>query len=92
MTKHNIYIGVNCTRSDQPKPHSDSSISLYTSIIYISGHIIPKNGIQTPAFHPTTHENIESILVPGVQVYHPLKTLAYQNQTQSHFTDTSYLF
>ena len=66
MAKHNIYIGINCTRSDQPKPHSDSNISLYTSIICFSGHIIPKNGIQISAFHPTTHENIESILVPSV--------------------------
>ena len=92
MTKHNIYIGVNCTQSDQPKPHSNSSISLYTSIKCISGHIFPKNGIQTSAFHPTTHDNNESILVPGMQVYHHPKTLANQNQTQSHFTDTSYLF
>ena len=79
MTKHNIYIGVNCTQLDQPKPHSNTSISLYTSIICISGHIIPKNDIQTSAFHPTMHEKIESILVPGVQVYHHPKTLAYQN-------------
>ena len=92
MTKHNIYIGVNCTHSDQPKPPSNSSISLYTSIICISGHIFPKNDIQTSAFHPMTHDNNESILVPGVQVYHHPKTLANQKQTQSHFTDTSYLF
>ena len=92
MTKHNIYIGVNCTQSDQPKPHSNSSISLYTSIICISGHIFPKNDIQTSAFHPTTHDNNEFILVPGVQVYHHPKILANQNQTPSHFTDTSYLF
>ena len=91
MTKHNIYIRVNYTRSDQPKPYSDSSISLYTSIIYISRHIVPKNGIQTPAFHPTMHENIESILVPGVQMYHHPRTLTYQNQTQYHSTDISYL-
>ena len=91
MTKHKIYIGVNCAQSDQPKPLSNSSISLYTSIICISGHVIPKNGIQTSDFHPTTQGIIESILVPGVQVYHPPKILAYQNQTQSHLTDTSYL-
>ena len=66
MTKLKICIGVNCTQLGQPKPPSNSSISLYTSIICISGHIIPKNGVQTLAFHPTTHENIESILVPGV--------------------------
>ena len=52
MTKHNIYLGVNCTYSDQPKPPSNSSISLYTSIIGVSGHIIPKNGIQASAFTP----------------------------------------
>ena len=91
MTKHNVYIRVNCTRLDQPKPHSDSSISLYTSIICISGYIIPKNGFRTSAFYPTTHENIEFILVPNVQVYHHPKTLAYRNQTQSHLTNTSYL-
>jgi len=73
------------------KTPSNSSINLYTSIICISGHIIPKNSIQTSAFHPTMHENIESILMPNVQVYHHLKTLTYQNQTQSHLTDTSYL-
>ena len=78
MTKHKTYIGVNCTQSDHLKPPSNSSINLYTSIICISGHIIPKNGIQTSAFHPTTHENIESFLVTGVQVYHHPKTLAYQ--------------
>jgi len=77
MTKHNIYIRVNCTLSEQPKPPSNSSINLYTSVICISGHIIPKNDIQTSAFHPTTHENIESILVPHVQGYHHPKTLAY---------------
>jgi len=38
-------MGVNCIQSDQPKSPSNSSISLYTSIICISGHIIPKNGI-----------------------------------------------
>ena len=90
-TKHNIYIGVNYTSSDQPKSPNNSGISLYTSITCISGYIIPKNGIQTSAFHSTMHENIESILVLGVQVYHHLKTLAYQNQTQSHLTDISYL-
>ena len=74
------------------KTPSNSSISLYTSIKCISGHIFPKNDIQTSAFHPMTHDNNESILVPGVQVYHHPKTLANQNQTQSHFTDTSYLF
>ena len=63
MTKQNIYIRVNCTRSDQPKPSINSSISLYTSIICISGHIIPNNGIQTPAFHPTSYENNETIMV-----------------------------
>jgi len=68
MTKYNIYIGVNCTQSDQPKLPSNSGISLYTGIICISGHISPKNGIQTSAFYPTMHENIGSILVPGVQV------------------------
>ena len=83
MTKHNIYIGVNCTQSDQPKLPSNSSISLYVSIICISEHIIPKNGIQILAFHPMTHENIESILVPGVQVYHHPMTLAYQNRLNS---------
>jgi len=74
MTKHNIYIGINCTQSTQSKPPSSSNINLCTSIICISGHIIPKNGIQTSAFHPTMHESIESILVPGVQVYHHPKT------------------
>ena len=74
MSKRKIYIRVKCTQSDQPKPPSNSSISLYTSIICILGHIIPKNGIQTSVFHPTMHENIESILVPGVQVYHHPKT------------------
>ena len=63
MTKQNIYNRVDCTRSDRPKPPSNSSISLYTSIICISGHIIPDNGIQTSAFHPTTYENNEFILV-----------------------------
>ena len=64
MTKHNIYIRVNCTCSDQPKPPSNSSIRLYTSIMCISGHFILKNGIRTSIFHPTMHENNESILVP----------------------------
>ena len=64
MPKHNIYIRVNCTCSDQPKPASNSSISLYTNIICISGYIIAKNDIQTSAFHPTTYANNESILVP----------------------------
>ena len=73
MTKQNIYNRGNCTCSDQPKPPSNSSIRLYTSIMCISGHI-PKNGIQTSIFHPTTHENIESILVSSVQVYHHPKT------------------
>jgi len=66
MTKHKIYMGVSCIHSDQPKSHSNSSISF-------SGHIIPKNGIQTSAFHPTMHKNIESILMPSVQVYHHLR-------------------
>jgi len=91
MTKHKIYMGVNCTQSNQPKPSNNSGISLYTSIICILWYIIPKNDIQTSTFHPTTHKNIESILVPGVQVYHHLKILAYQNQTQSHLTNISYL-
>jgi len=58
MKKHKIYIGINCAQLDQPKPPRNSSTSLYTSVICISGHIIPKNGIQTLAFHPSTQENI----------------------------------
>jgi len=80
MTKHKIYMGANCTQLDHLKPPSNSSISLYTCIVCISGLFFPKNGIQTSAFHPMTHKNIESILVPGVQVYHHLRTLGYQNR------------
>jgi len=76
MTKHKIYMGIKCIQSDQLKPPNNSSISLYRSLICISRHIIPKNGIQT-------HKNIESILMLGVQLYHHLMTLAYQNQSQS---------
>ena len=34
----------------------NSSISLYTSNIYISRYFDPMNGIQTPVFHPTMHQ------------------------------------
>ena len=80
MIKHKIYMGANCTQSDQPKRPSNSSISLYTCIVCISGLFTPMNGFQTSAIHATMQENIESTLVPGVQVYHHPTTLAYQNR------------
>jgi len=91
MTKHNIYIGVNCTHSDQPKSPSNSSISLYTSIIYIFRIHHPKEWHPDISFSPHHAWKHWICLMPGVQVYHYLKTLAYQNQTQFHLTDTRYL-
>jgi len=64
MTKPKTYIGVNCTQLNRPNHPSNSSISLYSSIVCISRFFIPGNDIQTSNFSP--HDAWLCWIHPGV--------------------------
>ena len=65
MSKY-LYKGKNYTHYIQPNHQCRKDISLYTNIVYISRLSIHIHDIKAPTFHPTVHQNLESILVLSV--------------------------
>ena len=84
----NVCKGENCTSSIQPNYPYTKDISPHIDIMCTLRVSIPVDDIEAPTFHPTVHQNFESI---PVQMHHHPRTQVCQNQTQSHLIDTNYV-
>ena len=52
----------------------DPNTQLNTNTVYISRLLVPTDETHTAIFHHICHQNSESILVYGMQVYHHLRS------------------
>lgn len=87
ITYAQMYNKENCTYFNMPYHPCNLSIRVYALSMYISRLLVPIDNIQTPIFTPIIHQNSESILVLGVQMYNHPCNWDYQSFTQSHLTD-----